>query len=121
MAGYLKEAQGWRLGWNPDATVFKGMVGGEAWAVEMTAVEFDDFCRLSMQLVDTLKAMAAELMDEERLTCEQETESVWVEVEGYPHEYGLRFLLLTGRNVEGGWPVRVAADLVAAMPTLKLF
>ncbi|MBE7382406.1 MAG: DUF1818 family protein [Leptolyngbya sp. SIO1E4] len=112
MEGHLKEGQGWRLGWNPDATDFKGLVGGDRWAVEMTAAEFADFCRLSLQLANTLQALSAELMDEERLVCEQETDRIWVEVEGYPHQYSLRFILLTGRNAEGGWPAAVTPELV---------
>lgn len=121
VSGYLKEGPGWRLGWQPDATLFKGLVGGESWAAEMTAVEFADFCRLTLQLAETLQMMAAELMDEERVTCSQETEHIWVEVEGYPQQYDLRFILLTGRQVEGNWPAQVASGLVQSIPALELF
>ena len=121
MAGHLKEGGGWRLGWNPDATVFKGLVGGDRWALEMTSVEFEDFCRLTLQLADMLRTMTSELMDGERLVCEQETEHIWVEIEGYPHRYSLRFILLTGRNAEGGWPDTVTAELVPIIPSLTLF
>lgn len=121
MTSYLKEGQGWRLGWNPDATVFKGLVGGDRWALEMTGEEFEDFCRLTLQLADTLQAMAGELMDEERITCEQETDRIWVEVDGYPTQYSLRFILLTGREAEGGWPATVTAEFVQIIPALTLF
>lgn len=118
---YLKEGIGWRLGWNPDAAVFKGLVGGDRWAVEMTQAEFIDFCRLVLQLQKTLQVMAAELMDEERITCEQETPNIWVEVEGFPTRYNLRFILLTGRGAEGAWPAERTAELVQAIPAIALF
>ncbi|MEM9007122.1 MAG: DUF1818 family protein [Cyanobacteria bacterium P01_F01_bin.86] len=121
MTTHLKEGQGWRLGWNPDATVFKGLVGGDRWALEMTGEEFADFCRLALQLADTLQSLAAELMDEERIACEQETDQVWVEVEGYPGRYSLRFMVLTGRQAEGAWPAAVTAEFVQAIPALTLF
>lgn len=117
----IKEGTGWRLGWNPDATVFKGLVGGDRWAVEMTQPEFEDFCRLSLQLAETLQAMAAELMAEERITCEQETDHIWVEVEGFPDRYELRFILLQGRGAEGAWPDTGVAELIQAIPAIALF
>ena len=115
MTSHVKEGQGWRLGWNPDAIVFKGLVGGDRWALEMTAEEFEDFCRLTLQLADTLQTMAAELMSEERIACEQETEHIWVEVEGYPQQYSLRFILLNGRKAEGGWPAVITCEFVQAL------
>ncbi len=117
----LKEGHGWRLGWNPDAAVFKGLVGGDRWAVEMTQDEFDDFCRLSRQLADTLQAMSAELMDEERIACEHETEHIWVAVEGFLHQYSLQFILLNGRRSEGSWPDAVVPDLMQNMSAINVF
>lgn len=121
MAGHLKEGQGWRLGWSPDAAVFKGLVAGDTWALEMTGDEFEDFCRITLQLATTLQAMAAELMDEERISCQQESDRIWIEVEGYPHQFSLRFILLTGRQAEGEWPAAVTAELINTLPAVKLF
>ncbi|MDB9529117.1 DUF1818 family protein [Oscillatoria sp. CS-180] len=115
---HVKEGDGWRLGYDPDATVFKGLVGGDRWAVEMTQPEFQDFCRLTQQLAKTVQAIAAELMDEERITCEQETDHIWVEVEGLPADYSLRFILLQGRNVEGAWPNCVIPELMQAVASV---
>ena len=100
---HLKEGQGWRLGWNPDAITFKGLVGGDRWATEMTKPEFDDFCRLSTQLA------------------EQETLHIWVSAEGFPHQYSLQFILLQGRGVEGRWPATVVPDLIQAIQAIKVF
>ena len=117
----LKTGNGWRLGWHPTATTFKGLVGGEDWAIELTEAELNDFCRLAIQLSSTMQQMVKELMDEERISCEAESELLWLEVEGYPHAYGLRFILLSGRRGEGYWPASVVPDLLQAMQVLKMF
>jgi hypothetical protein len=110
-----KSGAGWRLGWNPSAETFCGLVAGHSWAVELTAAEFLDFCRLAEQLDGTMKAMAEQLMAEERLTCEQETATIWMEAEGFPSEYSLRFILLNGRGAEGEWPAEVLPALLKAL------
>lgn len=121
MAAHQKEGRGWRLGWNPDAAIFKGLLAGDGWTLELTGVEFEDFCRLTQQLETALQAIAQELMAEEQVTCERETERIWIEAEGYPHRYCLRFILLTGRQAEGGWSPQASAELVQAIPSLTLF
>ncbi|MGF1459327.1 MAG: DUF1818 family protein [Leptolyngbyaceae cyanobacterium] len=118
---HLKEGNGWRLGYDPDATVFKGLVGGDRWAVEMTDSEFNDFCRLARQLAKTIGEVAAELMPEERLSVEQETAELWMEAEGMPRQFSLRFILLAGRQAEGGWSATVTQEILQALPSLSLF
>jgi hypothetical protein len=113
MGRSLKKGTGWRIGWDPDpAQIFQGLVGGDDWAVELTAAEFTDFCRLLVQLADTVAGIAPELMPEERISIEAESDLIWLEIEGFPKSYGLRMLLLTQRNVEGNWPMNVTAGLV---------
>lgn len=121
MARHIKSGSGWRLGWNPDAEQFQGLVSGADWSFELTAAELDDLCRLCNQLSDTMAQMAAELMEEERITCEAETAQLWVEAEGFPHAYSLRFILLQGRGAEAQWPAEVVPHLLQAMRTIKVF
>ena len=115
MSRKVLEGNGWRLGWNPKADSFCGLIAGHGWAVELTVEEFKDLCRLSRQLDSTMSAMAEQLVDEERLTCEQETRTIWLEAEGFPTCYGLRFILLTGRKCEGEWPSDVVPQLMRAL------
>lgn len=114
----LKTGKGWRIGWNPNAHPFQGLVGSDDWSIEMTAAEFTDFCRGARHLQNTMHAMAEQLMDQERLSCEQETSTIWLEAEGFPEAYSLRFILLTGRRGEGEWTATAAAELldVLTMP-----
>lgn len=103
MIRHVVSGEGWRIGWNPTANDFCGLVAGEHWAIELTQPEFQDFCRVAQQLGQTMAAMAEQLMAEERLSCEQETETLWMEAEGFPSAFGLRFILLSGRRGEGEW------------------
>jgi hypothetical protein len=117
----LKKGNGWRIGWNPEADIYKGLVGGDDWAIELTEAEFNDFCRLLEQLAQTMNRMAEELMDEERIACEVESDLLWMEVEGYPHAYSVRFILNQGRCCEGNWSDGAVVELVQALQTLKVF
>ncbi|MFM7427323.1 MAG: DUF1818 family protein [Elainella sp.] len=116
----VKSGAGWRLGWNPEAP-FQGLVGSETWAVELTEAELEDFCRLALQLAATMQTMQAELMDQERISCEAETDLVWLEAEGFPQSYGLRLMLLTDRRAEGEWAAAAVPELLQAVQVLKVF
>lgn len=115
----VKSGTGWRLGWEPDRYGYQGLVAGESWAIELTASELEDFCILVQQLAGAMESMAAELMPEETITCEAETELVWMEVAGFPEDYALRFILNTGRGFEGEWRGSIVPEIVIASRSLK--
>ncbi|MBE9118512.1 DUF1818 family protein [Lusitaniella coriacea LEGE 07157] len=117
----IKTGIGWRLGWNPQAPVYQGLVGGNDWAFELTAAELDDFCRLLEQLAQTMSQMENELMDEERVACEVESDVLWLEAEGYPNSFEVRLILNTGRQCEGNWSETVVPELIEAARGLKVF
>ncbi|MCU0526925.1 MAG: DUF1818 family protein [Elainella sp. Prado103] len=121
MAKQIKSGAGWRLGWSTEPIPFQGLVGTDDWAIELTAAELEDFCRLALQLSQTMEQMQTELMDEERLSCEAESDRLWMEVEGFPQAYRLRLILLSGRRAEGEWPEAVIPALLQAIQTLKVF
>ncbi len=109
------------MGWDAEAELYQGLVGGEDWAFELTGEELQDFCRLLQQLAATMEEMTAELMDEERIACEAESDLLWLEVEGFPTAYELRLILHSGRRCEGNWPPSVVPELLAAARSLKVF
>ncbi len=121
MVRQLKIGSGWRLGWDPEQEIFQGLVGTEDWAIELTASEFEDFCRLTIQLGKTMQRMQAELMDEERISCEAESDLLWMEVEGFPTAYRLRLILLSGRRAEAEWSETAMPELLQAVQTLRVF
>jgi len=121
MERLVKSGAGWRLGWDPNAVEFKGLVGGEDWAIELTEAELNDFCRLTQQLAETMRAIASELMDEEKISCEAESDLLWLEAEGYPNAYSLHLIVQTGRSCEGHWSASTVPELLQALQILKVF
>ena len=117
----LKQGPGWRIGWSPEADQFQGLVGTDTWSLELTAPEFHDFCRLVLQLCDTMAAMTHELMEQERISCEAESEWLWLEVEGFPDAYALHLILQTGRRGEGSWSETAVPQLIQAIRLLHTF
>ncbi len=120
MQKVLKSGANWRLGWDPH-NHYPGLVGANDWAIELTARELEDFCRLLGQLVDNMQQMQAELMDEENIACEAESDLIWMQVQGFPNSYSLRLIVNTGRSCEGNWQPDAVVELVAATRTLKIF
>ncbi len=114
----LKRGDGWRLGWNPRAPHYQGLIGGECWAAELTAAELQDFCRLTQELAATMAGLAAELMDEERIACTAASDRLWLEAEGFPSAYDLHLIVQGDRQVEGSWPAAAVPGLLQATQTL---
>lgn len=117
----MREGDGWRIGWDPIAESFTGLVGGDRWGIELTSEEFADFCRLARQLAETMAQMAQSLMEEETLCCEVESDRLWLEASGYPHAYELHLILRQGRRAEGTWDAAAVPGLLKATQTLHLF
>ncbi len=114
----IQEGDGWRIGWNDGAPIYQGLLAGADWAIELTADEFQSFCRLAQQLAQQMQAMADLLMDEECLTCDAESDQVWVEASGYSHQFALRVMVQSGRRCEGAWSETATRHLLWAMETL---
>lgn len=120
MTKVLKSGTGWRIGWNP-AGEYPGLVGSDDWAFELSAIEFADFCRLLGQLAENMRSIQAELMDEESIACEAESDLVWIQVAGFPSKYSLRLILNTGRSCEGNWAADAVPELIVAAASLEFF
>jgi len=121
MSRILKSGTGWQIGWDPAAEVFRGLVGTDDWALELTEAELSDFCRLVGQLADTMEQMQEQLMDQEAIACEVESDLVWLEAEGYPTAYSLHLILLNGRRGEGRWLAEAVPELLQAARSLSVF
>jgi hypothetical protein len=121
MSRQLKAGEGWRLGWQPAIGAFQGLVGTDEWAVELTQAEFAHFHRLLLQLVDAIQQTSDQLMDKETITCEATSDLIWMQVRGYPHQFSLSFILLSGRRVEGQWDASSTLELVNAIQTIEVF
>ncbi|MEM8832249.1 MAG: DUF1818 family protein [Cyanobacteria bacterium P01_G01_bin.19] len=118
MERFIKSGDGWRIGWHPHGTKYQGLVGAEDWAIELSRDELRDFCRLLARLVDTMTEMSGELMDEEKISCEAETDLIWMEVEGYADSYSLRLILNCDRRCEVSWQEKTAPQIVAGFKAI---
>jgi hypothetical protein len=112
---YLLSGEGWRLGHSPDAEIFVGLVGAENWAIELNSQEFQDFCRLSLQLTETMAAMQSELSEAETLTCSAQTDDIHIEASGLGNHFTIHLQLLNGRRGEGIWSNQAIAELLEAV------
>lgn len=121
MPRQLKLGKGWRIGFDPDASTFQGLLGSEDWSVELTRDEFDEFCQAAQQLSDTLDRLRTELMDEESITCEHTSDNLYLEIRGYPNDYQLSFILLRGRRSEGTWDSAATQELLRVIQMLQVF
>ncbi len=117
----LKEGNNWRLGWNPEPVTYQALLGGKDWGMELTAAEFADFRRLAAQLSQTMQDMTEVLMEEEKITCEAESDLIWLECEGFPQSYSLRIILQHGRRCEGNWSAEATQELIQALENFLFF
>lgn len=121
MTRYVKSGDGWRIGWDNEADVYCGLIGGDRWSFELTNSELKDFCKLLFELDETIQQVATELMDSEKITCEAQSNQIWLEADGYPDAYDLYVMALQGRRAEGFWPSTAVPDLLQASQTLDIF
>ena len=115
MPRLLKKGQGWRMGWHPEAEKYQALIGNESWAIELTAREFKELYRLLIEISETMKQIATELMESERIAIAAESEMMWIEAEGFPHNYSLRLILNQERRCEVNWDEGVSSELSLAM------
>lgn len=118
---FTKEGNGWRLGWDATAPCYRGLLAGATWAIELTEAEFHTFRRLTIETSQAMGAIADELMEAERITCEAEADGLWLEADGFPNAYSLRFILASGRHCEGEWDVVATQQIIQALNHLTLF
>lgn len=117
----IKKGKGWRVGWQEKATTYQGLIGAEDWAMELTMAEMQDFCRLLLQIHQSMADMTKHLMEEEIIICEAESDLMWLGAQGYPHSYSVRIILHHHRGCEGTWSENVTQDLIQATQSLNLF
>ncbi|NJL01730.1 MAG: DUF1818 family protein [Spirulinaceae cyanobacterium RM2_2_10] len=117
----LKRGDGWRLGWDPSAPCYPGLVGGDDWATELTAAELADFCHLTREVEQAMARIATELMAEERVACTAASDRLWLEAEGLPAAYDLHLIVQGDRQVEGSWQAAAVPGLLQATQRLQVF
>lgn len=115
----LLEGEGWRLGWNSKVVQYPALVGGRDWAIELNEQEFADFCDFVEKLSAAMEGMAENLMPGERVSCEMESDCLWMEAEGFPSRFSLRAIVRQGRACEGNWGEGAVEPLRSAIRQLR--
>ena len=116
-----KEGEGWRLAWDADRQPFSVLVGGDGWAVELTAAEAEDLRQAVADLVAQHGALVDQLMAEESIALELERGPWWLELEGDRSRWSLRMLYGPGpgqRGLEGHWGPAAAPAFSQALQQL---
>ena len=123
----VQEGAGWRLVHEAARQPFCVLVAGEGWAGELRAAEAVALIDGVRRLVAQREALASLLMPEEALCLELEVDlepgSLWLELDGGPRGWSLRFVLSPAdgsRGLEGSWPTAAATPLIAALDQLAL-
>lgn len=114
----VQEGPGWRLCLDLGRGSFPVLIGGDGWAIELQAEEARALADGCCKLANELAALADRLMPEEQLTLELERGPLWLELEGHPQAWRLRFVLTPGpaaRGVEAGWSAAASQAVVAAL------
>jgi hypothetical protein len=115
----VQEGEGWRWLVDPARHPFSVLVGGQGWAVELTAEEARELQQGVVRLVQEHRGVVDQLMDEEAISLELERGPLWVALDGDREAWELRFVLTPagggGRAVEGSWGAGASAALVAAL------
>ncbi len=116
----LLSGKGWRIGWFPHIQPFSGLVGADNWAIELTQPELEEFCSLSLQLIESVQQAQSELSEQESLTCTAETENISLELSGYPGDFRISLQLHTGRRAEGIWENDAINELIDAITKIAV-
>ena len=109
----IKSGVGWRVGWNHEDNPYQGLIGTDFWTVELTKLELHDFCYFLTELTKVLTEISTELMEEEKITIDMESERLWIQLHGYPHDYHVYFILQNERKFEGTLSSNIIPELLA--------
>ncbi|MFM7642022.1 MAG: DUF1818 family protein [Cyanobium sp.] len=121
----VQEGKGWRLVHEANRQPFSVLIAGEGWAAELKSGEARALIAGVRRLCQQRLELASTLMPGEKLCLELELDlmpgSLWLELDGDPRGWSLRFVLTPAdgsRGLEGCWPAPAAAALIAAFEQL---
>ena len=117
-----QEGPGWRLARDPERSGFPVLIGGEAWALELSETEACALASVLGKLVDQHRSIRDQLMPDETIMLELECSGWWGCLEGDRASWSLRVILsgrISGaRGLEVCWPAPAAQAMAAAMRTM---
>ena len=120
------EGPGWRLAWRQAdgssvGQPFEVLIGGQGWAVELTAAEAQALATAALDLTSEHQALVDQLLAEEAISLELERGPWWLALEGDRRQWSLKGVLSPEagqRALEVSWSVEASWALCQALQRL---
>ena len=117
-----KEGPGWRIIRDSSKEKFSTLIGGDSWAIELTRSEWETLVKVVIDLSDQYKNIKDQLMGDEDITLELESDPWLAILKGDQNGWKLKLILDSkdslNRGAEIFWPRNVTFNLVNAMRTM---
>ena len=117
-----KEGPGWRIIRDLSRDNFSTLIGGETWAIELNQSEWKNLVNVVIDLSDQYKNIKDQLMGDEDITLELESDPWLAILKGDQKGWKLKLILDSkdslNRGAEIFWPRNVTFNLVNAMRTM---
>jgi len=117
-----KEGPGWRLIRDSSRDNFSTLIGGESWAIELNQFEWKTLVKVVIDLSDQYKNIKEQLMGDEDITLELESDPWLAILKGDQNGWKLKLILDSSdslnRGAEVSWPRNVTTNVANAMRTM---
>ena len=114
-----QEGPGWRIIKDSSRDNFSTLVGGDSWAIELNESEWQTLVKVVIELSDQYKDIKNQLMGDEDITLEMESNPWLAILKGDQYGWNLKLVLYSegslNRGAEVFWPRDVTFQLVNAM------
>ena len=114
-----KEGPGWRLIRDSSRDNFSTLIGGESWAIELNQFEWKTLVKVVINLSDQYKNIKDQLMGDEDITLELESDPWLAILKGDQNGWKLKLILDSSdslnRGAEVSWPRNVTTNVANAM------
>tara|TARA_B100000579_G_scaffold117409_1_gene94205 strand:+ start:142 stop:522 length:381 start_codon:yes stop_codon:yes gene_type:complete len=117
-----KEGPGWRIIRDSSREKFSTLIGGESWAIELNQNEWETLVKVVIDLSDQYKDIKDQLMGDEDITLELESNPWLAILKGDQNGWSLKLILDSNYSLSRGaevfWPRNVTFNLSNAMRTM---
>ena len=117
-----REGPGWRIIRDSSRENFSTLIGGQSWAIELNKSEWETLVKVVIDLSDQYENIKDQLMDDEDITLELESNPWFAILQGDQNGWNLKLILDSrdslNRGAEVSWPRNVTFHLVNAMRTM---
>ena len=117
-----KEGPGWRIIRDSSRGNFSTLIGGESWAIELNQSEWETLVKIVINLSDQYKNIKDQLMGDEDITLEFESNPWLAIMKGDQYGWNLKLILESSDSLNRGaevfWPRNVTFNLSNAMRTM---